>query len=233
MTFMELSLELAFRCYDSVAVGNADGKRFTASQRLSALNAGTLMTVNALLSGSTDSRKVHDLVQELIVLDTVTVNSNGFPLTSLTQRVSSAGVKFVEALIGAHWVPAVERTVNELQFRGNRYLSGTDDYPVYHIIDNRLFLEITVGSYPLNARIYYVRLPRSGVYTNPDNYQSTSFELSENLSEAVLSAACTILFSSTDELDRVRLFFEMFTSQVGTKITESLSDVDNLGGVRK
>lgn len=232
MTFVELSRDLSIRCADA-ASGNSDGKRFTAEQRLSALNGAVKMTVNFILSGSTETRKPHDVLQSLVTVEEHDVNADGLPLSNLSNKVSSAGIKFVEILIGASWVPAVERTVDELRLRRNRYLAGTDEAPTYYIASDRLFVQITVGSYPVRARLYFIRVPKTGVYSAPSWYETTEFELPDNLSEAVLSAAEMILYKSTDDRERVKDAYELFISQVTASVQESLADNEQLGGIKQ
>ena len=231
MTVNSLSIKLSNRVGDKVAGGTTDGKRFTSSQRLEALNAATRWTVSAILGRSTPTRKAHELLNELIKKTTKSLNTSGTSLTDL--RCAANGVLYVAPEISGERRPAVERRVDELQAIRNQYLRGSDDDPTYYIMDGKLYLEITVGSYPVLTDIHYVEIPKELVNIGETISTTATFPLNDLLAEPVLTAAEAHLYKETYDFDRVETGRKMFTFQIDELVHGAQADEDTLGGVEK
>jgi hypothetical protein len=228
-TIIQLSRELSYAAGDAVLTGTTDGKRFTAQRRLEAIKDGCNMVVNTLLGMSTPERKTHTLLQPLLsVKEDVDVNVTGYDFSNL--GIISDGIESVSVVIDGRRKPAHERTIRDFQLSANQYLTGSDDYPTYYIMSRKLYVEIDIGSYPVQTTFHYVRAPKTPVYTGPGAGETAEFELSDNLATIVKDAASAVLFRGALEPEAAELRMAAAIQQLQLVAAKAIVDADTLGG---
>lgn len=209
-----MSILLSRRLADEVSSGSTDGERFTADQRLSALDGAYDAVVLAIL-GHTNARKsAYQLLGDLAQRDNKEINAAGVSLNSFTYNITAGGVYSVECVIDGKRVYGVERELDDLQWAGNEYHQGNDLRPVFYVLSNTLYVEVTLGSYPVTTYVHYIRQPKQLDYSTNSKDKTTTLETSGSLDEIILTAAVGIAQQMSDDQAKVQVANEYTTALV-------------------
>lgn len=213
-TVKNLSVRLSRRIADTASSGDSDGKRFTADQRLEALQTAVDRTVTTVLALSTPKKTVYQLLSSITSTKNVTVNSDGIDLTDIHTNILPTGVIAVELEIDGRRVWGNERDIDEVEFADNEWERGSDESPRFYVEGNKLYVEVTIGSYPVDTEVHYVRRHDELIYAGTGNNKTTQLELNPILTEAVLSAASALCYQFAGEADKLQLSESQFTKHI-------------------
>jgi hypothetical protein len=127
--------------------------------RLPALNTSQEELVNSLLAFGTQSDNVYELLSEITESEAVTLDNAGLDMSTLTGNPIRNGYVASKIIINQleKWV--VRKPLKRIAQYNNPYKKGTDKSPKCYILDNKYFLEINNGSYPVTGTIYFIRKP--------------------------------------------------------------------------
>lgn len=132
-----------------------------------ALNSAQRELVQMILGYNQQFTGVYDLLNELQVVETHSIDTSGFNLGSVTTRhLLRNGLLNVSIVDDDDYTRFATRvTTDKFGITENRYFEGTTRDPKYRVFGNRLYLLISVGGYPRNATIYYIGQPYDLVTT--------------------------------------------------------------------
>lgn len=216
-TVANMSIQLSRRLADEVSAGTTDGERWSAAQRLSALDSGVNQVVMMILGHANLRKSAYQLLGSLFNRESHSIIASGLALTSLSNIVAAGGVVNVECMIDGARVYSVEREPDDLQYAHNPHFQGNDKRPVYYILGNLLMLEVTLGSYPVSAFVHYIQRPKELSYTINDVIYTTSLETNEIMDEIILLAAVGSAQMMSDDQDKVAL-----ASQTSASVLQAL-----------
>jgi len=200
-----LSLELSRRLADEVSTAATDGEQFTSAQRTAALNAAHKQMVIHVLSATNKRKSAYTLLGSLTRREHRSLGPDGFDLSGLSRTVAAGGIINVECLIGTARVYGVERGVEDLQYANNEHFQGNDNRPVYYLQGDELWIEVNLGSYPVDAYVHYVENPKELSLTADDTVHTSTIQTSPTLDEPILQAAVAVAQQLGDDLDKVQV----------------------------
>lgn len=133
---------------------------FTQALKLTELNNAQLYLVIKLLGFGTKFNGIYDLLSEIVEMETKSIDTSGFDLSSLTNRnfMNNGLINTRINLDGIDRFP-VRYALDDYGLTENSFLAGSDDFPVIRIDRNKIYLDVSVGRYPLNIDIWYVGEP--------------------------------------------------------------------------
>ena len=176
--------------------------------KLEALNVAVrdIVLFIIALSGRSKAR-AFNLLRSLISSDIdVSVSSSGVDLSSLSDRVNTLVNVYVKPSTKPDGYYAVIRDITALGRSKNMWLSGNDEYPVAYIKQNKIYVDIDPGSYPVNCDIYYIRDPKELVISSPSGYQTDVFELDDKFVNLTLDIAQRYCYIASQDIDQYRVF---------------------------
>lgn len=221
-TVLSVSIELSRRLADQVSAGNSDGERFSANERLQALDAAYNQVVIGVLGYTRQQRSAYQLLGELTQREQTAIVAGGNSLNNFNYGVAAGGVIGVECNINGKEVWAVERDVDDLQWSSNQWFQGNDLRPVYYIQSNLLKVEVTLGSYPFTAYVHYIRQPRKLNYNATNSIYTASLETNPLLDEIIVSGAVAVAQQMSDDQDKVALMTEATSALIQSMVSHEL-----------
>lgn len=137
---------------------------WTSTVKLEALNAAQREIVLYLLGFGQKNQDVFTLLSEIETEETVPIDSTGVNLTSqVTNRYfirnGFINARFVDVDGYTRWVERI--AASKLGITENRYFEGTTRDPRCYISGNKLYLLVSVGSYPVNLILTYIGAPKT------------------------------------------------------------------------
>lgn len=133
---------------------------FTSALKLTALNNAQNELVLKIMGFSGEFEGIYDLLSDIVEKEIKSVGTSGFNLANLSNRnILRNGFINSRITIAGEFKFPVRYTLDKLGLSENTYLSGSDDYPVSRIENNIYYLDIDVGSYPINVTMWYIGEP--------------------------------------------------------------------------
>ena len=214
-TVSSASVELSRRLADEVSAAATDGERFTSAQRTAALNAAVKQVVLYIMGAANTRRSAYQLLGDLVFRDAQSIGANGLALSSLTYQAAGGGVLDVECDINGAKVFGVERAPEDLQHASNPHFQGNDGRPIYYVRGVTLFLEVSLGSYPVTSYVHYVAHPKELHLTTDDSTYTNALQTSPSLDEVIYSAAIVAAQQMSDDYDKVNVVNESVKALLG------------------
>lgn len=134
---------------------------FTSTIKLVALNnAQHELVLRVLAFNPTKFEGIYDLLSEIIEEEENSVAVTGFDFASLSNRnILRNGFVNSRIVIDGEYKFPVRYSIDRFGMTENRFLSGSNDYPVCRIVSDKYYLDIDVGSYPIDVTMWYVGQP--------------------------------------------------------------------------
>lgn len=144
-------------------VNDPNSEVWTQTIRLEALNSAQRELVLYLLGFGQKNQDVFTLLSEIETEETVAIDSTGVNLASMVTnryflRNGYVNARFVDADGYTRWVERI--AASKLGITENRYFEGTTRDPRCYISGNKLYLLVSVGSYPIDLILTYIGAPK-------------------------------------------------------------------------
>jgi len=135
---------------------------WSSTVKLEALNAAQRELVQMLLGFQQKFQDVFTLLSEIEEEKTIAIDSTGVDLGSQIQeryflRNGFVNARFTDQDGYTRWVERV--AASKLGITENRYFEGTTRDPRCYISGGKLYLLVSVGSYPINLIVTYIGMP--------------------------------------------------------------------------
>lgn len=134
---------------------------FTQALKFIELNRAQDELVLSILKFSKKFNGIYDLLSEITEEETVSVGTSGADLNTvlLERHILRNGFINSRITINGEFKYPVRYGIDSIGKSENTFLKGSDEFPVCRIITNKYYIELDVGSYPINVTMWYIGQP--------------------------------------------------------------------------
>jgi hypothetical protein len=133
---------------------------FTEALKLTAMNNGQNELVLRLLAFGEKYQGVFDLLGEVMESESVSVGTTGYALSGLSNRYfMTNGYVLSRITVDGEYEYPTRLSADRIGITQNYYFAGIDEDPIIYFQGGKLFILVSIGSYPVSVQFTYIGEP--------------------------------------------------------------------------